>query len=573
MTYSRQTHIGDTHTGPFRLRAREAMPSAVSKLLSAVGKRLRTWGYSLPLYEIRLKGRHPLQLLASPKDPLPPSLDEGRSLLRGHIYFQNERLPFGRSLWKTADSASEDFFNYCHSFRWLSHLRDSEDPIQACQMAEQAIKDWISHGGDKFDAARWAPAVTGARIFNWLVGAPLVMSSQDLVYRSRLLNMIARQARHLLRTVADAPRGLPRLEAASGALLASIVLPVGTGWQPKAHQWMLAALDDFLLADGGPRSRNSADALKALRLLVILRDAYKRCDEPFPGALQSAIDRLVPFLKAMRHQNGMLGAFNGLARSSLFGLDSLLKAAAADGGAMEKLPHTGYQRLLASDTLLIIDSGPPPPEDMSHEAHVATGAFEMSSGLDPLVVSVGHVDDSEDYKTGSLSALCRTTAAHSAAVLNDRNSSVISDTGLIKAGVCDVRLKRDDYDAGTRISLWHDGYKKRLKSDVGRTLFLSRDGKTLLGQDDVSLFGRGKVPQLTVRFHLHPSCSVSMGLAGEARLETRSGHQWQVSSPDGSLTLESSLYIDRNGQVTPTSQLVLDAADKASLEWEWRRTK
>ena len=61
----------------------------------------------------------------------------------------------------------------------------------------------------------------------WASHAPLILSSRDLIYRSKLLNHIARTARHLDRTADKAESSLGRLVAWSGVVAASLLLPEG----------------------------------------------------------------------------------------------------------------------------------------------------------------------------------------------------------------------------------------------------------------------------------------------------------------------------------------------------------
>ena len=42
-------------------------------------------------------------------------------------------------------------------------------------------------------------------------------------------------------------------------------------------------------------------------------------------------------------------------------------------------PHTGYQRISSSGTLLIMDTGGTPPGPFDSHAHLAPGSFELST--------------------------------------------------------------------------------------------------------------------------------------------------------------------------------------------------
>ena len=44
------------------------------------------------------------------------------------------------------------------------------------------------------------------------------------------------------------------------------------------------------------------------------------------------------------------------------------------------MPHTGFQRLDAGTTTIIMDTGKPPPPNVSQDAHAGCLSFELSSG-------------------------------------------------------------------------------------------------------------------------------------------------------------------------------------------------
>ncbi|MFX7785120.1 hypothetical protein ABTJ92_23130, partial [Acinetobacter baumannii] len=65
------------------------------------------------------------------------------------------------------------------------------------------------------------------RILLWTAHAPLILSSTDLVYRSRVLNTLARGARHIDRGAEKAAPGAPRVAAMCGVVAAGLLIPGG----------------------------------------------------------------------------------------------------------------------------------------------------------------------------------------------------------------------------------------------------------------------------------------------------------------------------------------------------------
>ena len=61
----------------------------------------------------------------------------------------------------------------------------------------------------------------------WTAHAPLILSSTDLVYRSLVLNTLARGARHIDRGADKLPPGAPRVAALCGVVAAGVLIPGG----------------------------------------------------------------------------------------------------------------------------------------------------------------------------------------------------------------------------------------------------------------------------------------------------------------------------------------------------------
>ena len=59
------------------------------------------------------------------------------------------------------------------------------------------------------------------------------------------------------------------------------------------------------------------------------------------------------------------------------------------GVPMSHMPHTGFQRLDAGATIVIVDAGAPPPPNVSQEAHAGCLSFELSSGQNRIVTNCG----------------------------------------------------------------------------------------------------------------------------------------------------------------------------------------
>src|SRR5205807_10352473 len=124
-----------------------------------------------------------------------------------------------------------------------------------------------------------------------------------------------------------------------------------------------------VLPDGGHASRNPGALIELLLDLLPLRQAFAARNVPPPPALNNAIDRMMPMLRFFRHADGNFALFNGMGPTPGDLVNAVLFLDDARGTPVANATHSGYQRLQAASTLVLADTGPPPPLALSHEAH------------------------------------------------------------------------------------------------------------------------------------------------------------------------------------------------------------
>ena len=72
---------------------------------------------------------------------------------------------------------------------------------------------WLAAYAETVSEPAWRADLWGRRILFWAAYAPYILSSRDMVYRSLVLNTLARGARHLDKAADKAPPGLARIAA------------------------------------------------------------------------------------------------------------------------------------------------------------------------------------------------------------------------------------------------------------------------------------------------------------------------------------------------------------------------
>jgi len=540
---------------------------------------LHRLSYRTALHRIRLRGRFPLKLLAVPVDPLAGDVAAGERILRGRLVFAGHNAP-ARTIHFADAQVPAAWRDWAHSFVWLRDLAAAApDRRTGAAVAEPLVARWLADHHD-FDAAAWRPDLVALRLMFWTAYAPYILSSPDLVYRSAVLNALARWARHLDRAI-DRVEGPRRVTAAAGLIVAALIIPGVDARLTRAEALLDHALAAVVLPDGGTADRSPATQLDLLELLLFVQSVYAARGRKPIAAVLAGFERLVPALKSIVMGDGGVGAWHGSGAAR----PARIEAAMARSGIMPRPSRStsfaGYQRLAAGKTLIVVDAAPPPQARAAAAAHAGTLALELSDGATRLIVNCGGGTAAAPLPP-ALAAALRTTSAHSTLVLADSNSTRIRPDGALGKGVEEVVVNRQESEEGIWLDLAHDGYVRRFGVRHRRRLFLSASGGDLRGEDLIEpapgrrLRRRGAKATFDVRFHLDPGVEVTPTADGQAALlRLTDGRVWQVRARGGPLTVDESVWIDHDGVPRTTRQLVIagttSAAGEASINWSFKR--
>lgn len=534
-----------------------------------------TW--RTPLHMMRLKGKYPLKLLAVPRDQILGDARAGKAMRAGYFLCRGIRQPLDElDLVKPFESAAMS--DYVHRFRWLRDLSLVANRETGAPIAEGVMRKWLAAHAERPTDPAWRADNAGWRLLFWTSHAPLILSSGDLVYRSLVLNCIARTARHLDRSADKAPVGIPRLVAWGGVVVAGLLLPGGGPRRAFGEAGLKRAIDGAFYSDGGTISRSPQAQLEGIELLAMLRAAYDVMREEPPAFLSEILARTVPALLGLTHGDGGLGSWQGAPALDGALVESVIAATGIRTRPLRQARDWGYQRISAGNTVLLADAAPPPVARLAEAGCASTGAIEVSDGADRLIVNCGGAAFIGSYIPPELSQGLRTTAAHSTLTLADTNSTAIMADGTLGRGVTEVELHRQETSQGSRLELSHDGYVRRHGYVHRRLLLLSNDGKDIRGEDMLLPAARRRKPQpspFALRFHLAPSVEASLTADGQgALLRIDMGALWQFRTGAGALSIEESLWVDGEGRPHPTSQLVVSAAAEpggSSIGWLLKR--
>ena len=542
--------------------------------------------YATPLHRLRLRGRFPLKLLGVPLDPVPGDPHIGERITAGRlIHAGHTQMTRDISFRETAPPPA--WQDWAHGWEWLRDLAILPDRDAARKAAETLVERWLASFPD-YDPLGWRADLTGTRLLMALGHAPLILGSSNQIYRSAVLSALATWARHLDRAARRAPEGLPRARALAGLYAAGTLIPGGEVRAAAALSGLEALLPVLVLPDGGMATRAPIDALALADTLLFAAAAPEALGNRAPPVFADTLARLAPALRGLMLGDGQVGAWHGGAVIGAAALERLARKVATGTEIRRGGRWSGYYRLSAGRTVLVVDAGPPPPARLSNKGHAGTLAFEMSDAGDRLITNCGGVHGLERTAGGglpqALAAGIATTAAHSTLVIADTNSTRIRDDGSLGAGVEEVALSVRTTAEGTLLDAGHNGYARRYGMVVRRRLFLSADGSEVAGEDLIEaaparLLARRSERGFDVRFHLGAGVSATPTADGlGALLKSPGGRIWafklRIEAGSGRLQIEPSLWVDAEGTIHRTQQLVISGStDKCAADIHWSLTR
>ena len=464
---------------------------------------------------------------------------------------------------------------------WLDDLAAVGDAkARAC--AQDWVADWIVRYG-RGRGVGWTPDLVGRRLIRWIQHGFFLLRGQEKEASVAFYRSLGQQTIFLSRRWKTSQRGLPRFEALTGMIYAGLSLE---GMEEHVDPAVKALARDCACEiddTGGILTRNPEELLEVLTLLTWTVQALTKMNRQPPAPILTAIARIAPTLRALRHADGGLARFHGGGRGLIGRLDHALVASGDKTRAGEGL-HMGFVRLSAGRTTIVMDAAAPPTGAESINAHASTLAIEVTSGRRPVIVSCGSGRSfGEEWRRAG-----RATPAHSTVCLEGYSSSRLGPPSSLNTARQELLVDVQQFvqahfsslHDGRRLELSHDGYRGTHGLTHARTIDLAVDGRGMVGEDllttlleaDKAKFDAAldqtalQGVHYSVRFHLHPDVDATIDMGGAAiSLALKSGEIW-ILRHDGhaEMSLEPSVYLE-NGRLKPrpSQQVVLSGRTMA----------
>lgn len=520
----------------------------------------------------------PTRLRVAPQDLRTGDATVAAEIYAGIFTFHGKTVEAGSRSPFAIAAPSPEWRRTLSGFAWLRHLRAVGAPW-ARETAQTLIGAFLTRTPLAGDPAH-EPVAAARRMLSFLAHSPMLLEDASPQFYESFMAALAADARLLASAVWwGRARGADRLVCALALMEFGVCADLAVEARSQATKFFVEELERQILPDGGHIGRNPQTALDLLLDLLPLRSLYAARGVHAPQALQGTIDRMIPMLRMLRHGDGALALFNGMSVTPPGDLATVFMHDAPNDSPAPA-SQSGYIRLAAGEALVLIDAGPPPPQEFSRKAHAGALSLEFSLGRERVVVNCG----APARLSESARETARATAAHSTLVVGDESSCQIAcfterrRAGLILAGPRAIKHRRRRLRGAEIVGLTHDGYARRFSLLHERCLALSKNGAGLCGADRLVAAKEGDRSKegrdLALRFHLHPSVAARLDAENrKVELSLPSGVKLLFEALGSDPYLEEGVFYATPEGARTTTQIVLKgrAAAGARLRWSFRR--
>ena len=486
----------------------------------------------------------------------------------------NSVRKFTTNVWKITN-LEEDKTKKLHNFCWLPALNIKTEKELGCLIIDQWINNFSNYN-EKY----WALDVVTMRLIYWISSYEIIFKNSDLIFRSKVINNIVKQTKHLFKNISLVSSGVDKIRS-----LAALIL-VGNSFEQYEEytQYGLKNLEDelgnFINKDGFVKSKNPEDLFWTLYFLVLIKEWLILSRKQTPAFINIYINSLGICFKFLRFSNGDLPLFNGANHINTEKFYEFLESRGYEFEGMENI-FCGYAKIKSKKIELFMDANN--PSSMLHSRNYQAGplSFELASSGIKFICNSGSGKNLGE----ELSYLSSSTAAHSTVTINDTSSCIFQKNALIrkyfgnslieKHNIVKKEFKNDKEFIQCIVA--HDGYEKRFKILHERQITLFKLKNHIEGIDSLKCKDlENKNLTFSVRFHIHPDIRITKTMGNDILLSSNEGEGWIFRSPQIPTKIEKNLYFGNPDNIKESSFILLEGNienENTNIIWHLEKAK
>ncbi|MAK09301.1 MAG: hypothetical protein CML36_02300 [Rhodobacteraceae bacterium] len=531
---------------------------------------IKNFFFKTKLYNYYLSKNSIEDIAFTPKDAWPGDPVIGDQLVQGCYILANKKIYAPDKLLWQVSNKSTYWVDEVHSFSWLRHLKARSGSL-ARKHARYLILEWLKIY-ENWDYTAWELEVLSRRISAWVTNYDFLLAEKDERFAEILFKNLFKQIKFLRNQTSKSlfqiiekkynleDSSIKKIKILRGLILSSICFESKIYGLNNYIKILEKELKINFNIDGLHESKSPSTHLEILGDLVTIREAIVSKQIKTPLFLDALIKKAAHALKFFRTPAGNLAIFNGSKQESKFLIDKILNQ--ADGKARGRGPislsKSGYEKIVCQGITVFVDTHFNSKKKSSKAPH----SMQINIGKTKLFGSCGTIyKKDKKWKDSLLSA-----SAHSALILENSNAFYCDELNDFTFN------KRYQKNGSEVVFLKHDGYKKKFSAICSRTIEVNRSGKNIAVLDHIN---SDKLLKFHIRIHLNPKIKTSLSLDKRTAILIIDDQGWNFSfQGDTILSLEPSIFVQDNGQVKKTNQLILYGETlKENTEVLWGFTK
>ena len=522
--------------------------------------------FKTKLYDYYLLKNNVEEISFTPKDVWPGDPVLGDQLVQGYYNLANKKIYSPEeTLWQISNT-NTFWQNEAHSFSWLRHLKARSGSL-ARKHARLLILEWLKLY-ENYNYKTWELEILSRRVSAWVTNFDFLLAEKDKNFSDTLLVNLFKQIKFLRSqtnkkyfSLLEKKYGLEESSIKKIKILRALIL------SSMCFENQLARFTNYIKIleseikvnfniDGMHESKSPSTHLEILGDLVTIREAIVSKQKKSPNFLETLIKKGAHSLKFFRTPAGTLVTFNGSKQETKFLIDKIINQADGQprGRGPISLSKSGFEKIVCNGITVFVDTYCNRNKNASNAAH----AIEINLGKNRLLGSCGTVYKKNNSWRKSLLS----SSAHSALTLEKTNPCNNSEGETIAFS------KRYQKNGSELVFLRHEGYKNKFTATCSRTIEVNRTGKNIAILDEIQAF---KLLKFDIRMHLNPKIKVSLSLDKKKALLILDGQGWNFSfQGKAKLLLEPSIFVEDNGQIKKTNQLILHGEtleEKTEILW------
>lgn len=478
---------------------------------------------------------------------------------------------FKKNLWKI-NNLHPDRIDDLHKFSWLPYIDIKKDK----EFVKVIIEEWLSSFSN-YKSSVWDPFIISNRLIFWITNGPGTIRNEDLIFRSKINNIILKQAVHLSKNLSLIQSKIDRILAIFSLILVSTSFE---GYK-KLLETSLKKLSDqtreILDKRGFVRSKNIEDQFWLLHHLILIKESLKVSQNAIPETLEDHIEIVGKCFSSLVYSNNTIPLFNG---SKHYDCSQFLNFLKIKGYKFDSDANdTDFLFGKIKKLELLMDANNPPSNSYAQNYQAGCLSFELLYNGIKIITNTG----SAKNFSKELSYIAQSTAAHSCLVINDTSSCIFQknpvlrkyygNTLLQKAMITNKEFTNNKITAS--LTAKHNGYAAKYSTLHQRALVMNGEENLVHGEDTLTVEKNDYAfLNFAIRFHVLPDAKLIPTHGGDILISVKN-QGWKFCCPDQDVKIENSLYFAEHTKVQETNCIVVEGTLKQEINkivWSIEKT-